>query len=308
MAQGQQKLPTHLKQLVFIYDLLCMERLTLPEIIDRWNRSSVNNDEPLKRGRFFAFKRELEMFFGIDIDYRRYDSTYHINEARKLKDGSMIKWMIDTARVGTLFLDNFDMAKHFVLEPMPSGDRWLHPLMEAFSANAKIRFVYQKYTEGAEEREFVATPLFVVQYNRRWYLLVERGSATLTFCLDRIKEMEILTRDTSKANMVDADEFFSEFFGIFCDRRIPFEDSVIIRAYGDRAKYLRDLPMHQSQTEIASCDEFTDFRLSLRPDNCFIGEILRLAGQVQVLRPQWLVDKIADAVSKLAQLHPRSLD
>lgn len=300
--KSQEKFPTKLRQFVFLFDLLSSSHLTLREIQDRWDRSSVNNDEDLKRGRWFSFKSNLEEFFGVDISCNKVDNSYHLENAPQIKNNSFLAWMMQTARVGTLFIDNFEKARHFILEDMPSGDVFLFPLMKAFSSHCKVAFLYQKYSCD-KPKAYSGSPICVRQYNRRWYLILKRGERMITFSLDRIKEMELLEKDSSSVTDFCYKDVFDEYYGIYCDERLPYEKDIIVQAYGERVKYLRDLPLHISQYEIATEKEYSDFHYSFRPDNCFIAEVLRLGGDIQVLQPSSLVQTIANRALKLFSMH-----
>lgn len=65
---------------------------------------------------------------------------------------------------------------------------------------------------------------------------------------------------------------------------------------------MRDLPIHHTQIEIGSGDDYTDFEYHVRPTLDFCGQILSRGSRLQVLKPQLLADKIcqmlADALKK----------
>ncbi len=72
-------------------------------------------------------------------------------------------------------------------------------------------------------------------------------------------------------------------------------ERIVLRAYKNDKYYLRDLPLHSSQKEIADSDEYADFEYNLIPSTDFISQILSRCGNRKVLEPQWLADEIKAA-------------
>ncbi|MBO7117211.1 MAG: WYL domain-containing protein [Bacteroidales bacterium] len=79
---------------------------------------------------------------------------------------------------------------------------------------------------------------------------------------------------------------------------------VWIRAFGKEANYLRDLPLHASQRELAQGDGYADFEMTLRPTEDFYTPLLARGAAIKVLEPQALADAIKarhQAASELYQ-------
>lgn len=51
-------------------------------------------------------------------------------------------------------------------------------------------------------------------------------------------------------------------------------DSLVLSAFGKEANYLRDLPLHASQRELAQGDGYADFEMTLRPTEDFYTPLL----------------------------------
>ena len=67
--------------------------------------------------------------------------------------------------------------------------------------------------------------------------------------------------------------------------------------------YLRDLPFHHSQKEIASGEDWTDFEYWLRISNDFYTPLLSRGPNIKVPQPQWLADEIRQQLLKAAGLY-----
>ena len=73
---------------------------------------------------------------------------------------------------------------------------------------------------------------------------------------------------------------------------------VVIRTYGSTPNYLRTLPLHASQKELQSTDEFTDFSLDIRPTADFINTLLSHSDGLEVLEPADLRLKIREILAR----------
>ena len=80
-------------------------------------------------------------------------------------------------------------------------------------------------------------------------------------------------------------------------------ERVVIRAYGQERFYLKDLPLHHSQREIAQGDDYTDFELHLRPTKDFCNCLLSHGCHIKVLSPERLALEIFEMHAEAARLY-----
>ena len=67
---------------------------------------------------------------------------------------------------------------------------------------------------------------------------------------------------------------------------------VVIRAHNWTPNYLRTLPLHHSQREIASTEHYTDFSFDIRPTVDFLNELRKYGDGIEVLEPLELREKM----------------
>ena len=91
----------------------------------------------------------------------------------------------------------------------------------------------------------------------------------------------------------DAASYFSESFGIMIDENSKPE-RIVIRAYGYEPYYLRDLPLHHSQREIQSTEEYCDFELCLKLTSDFKTKLLSRGEWIEILEPKALAEEIIE--------------
>ena len=128
-------------------------------------------------------------------------------------------------------------------------------------------------------------PYFIRLFKRRWYVLalVPHEKKIYRFGLDRIKSIEIKESKFKYPKDFSPKDYFTDFYGVFHD-----EEPVTVRlkAYREKPHYLRSLPLHHSQREIESNDNYTIFEYKIAPTYDFIQEILNHANQLEVLSPE----------------------
>jgi hypothetical protein len=71
-------------------------------------------------------------------------------------------------------------------------------------------------------------------------------------------------------------------------------ERVVIRAYGFEPYYLRDLPLHHSQHEINSTEEYCDFELRLKITSDFKSKLLSRGEWIEILEPKSLAEEIVE--------------
>ena len=65
-------------------------------------------------------------------------------------------------------------------------------------------------------------------------------------------------------------------------------ETIDLKVYGTQKEYFRTLPLHHSQKEIETEDDFSVFRYYLSPTYDFLQEILSHGCEVEVLSPTHL--------------------
>ena len=138
----------------------------------------------------------------------------------------------------------------------------------------------------------------------RWYALVRHitRDSLFTISFDRIIDIRLTEEHFKIDKDFDAQSWFSDCYGVFRNQDAELE-RVVVRAYGREAFYLRDLPFHHSQREIASGEDWTDFEYWLRISNDFYTPLLSRGPNIKVLQPQWLAEEIRQQLLKAAGLY-----
>ena len=296
------KTPELFKEYIWLLNTIQQAgRISFAEINEKWLRTEMSGGVDISRTTFNRHKNAIEDIFGIIIDCDKKDGfKYYVTNKSVLHDDTIQNWMLSSLTVHTAVQEGISLQKRILLENVPSGYKYLQSILEAMKANSCICFAYQKYNDAEVKNYPEAEPYCLKLYKQRWYMLTKVKQQFRTFSLDRIKHLEILAKSFQLDKDFDAEEFFHDYFGVFRDEAMPPQE-VIIRASKAERPYLRDLPLHHSQKEIATNDEYSDFSYFISPSDDFIGEILRKKDRLYVVSPTELRQKIARYVIEMGK-------
>lgn len=269
-------------------------KISLSEINDKWIETEMSGGVEFSRTTFHRHKIAIEEMFGIYIDCDRKDGfKYYIGNEYVLQENSVQNWMLSTLSVSSLLAESMSLHERILLENVPSGGEKLNMLIKAMKESRKISITYRRYG-GHATRTFDLEPYCVKLFGQRWYMLgrfADRGFAT--FSLDRMLEVEMNDEKFKIDEDFDAASYFSDCFGVMLDENSKPE-KVLIRAYGYEPYYLRDLPLHHSQHEIQSTEEYSDFELRLKITSDFKSKLLSRGEWIEILEPKALADEIIE--------------
>lgn len=269
-------------------------KITLEEINKRWMETDMSGGVSIARSTFNRHKASIEDIFGIVIECDMRDGfKYYIDNRDVLSENSIQNWMLSTMSVNSILSENKSVHDRIVLESIPSDGENLHKFINAMKRGLQIAVRYRKY--GTEEpTEMTVEPYFVKLINKRWYGIVRKPTEEgwmFVLSFDRILELDITREKFHYPKRFDPNEFFKNNYGIVWNDTLPVE-RVVIRAYGKQVYYLRDLPLHHTQKEITTTEEYSDFEMHLRITSDFYTPLLSRGPFIKVLEPQYLADEI----------------
>ena len=269
-------------------------KISLSEINEKWIETDYSGGVEFSRTTFHRHKIAIEDMFGIYIECDRKNGfKYYIGNEYVLQENSVQNWMLSTLSVSSLLAESMSLNERILLENVPSGGEKLKMVIKAMKESKKISITYRRYG-GHAVRTFDLEPYCIKLFGQRWYLLgrfADRGFAT--FSIDRMLEVKMNDEKFKLDEDFDAASYFSDCFGVMLDENSKPE-KVLIRAYGYEPYYLRDLPLHHSQHEIQSTEEYSDFELRLKFTSDFKSKILSRGEWIEILEPKALAEEIVE--------------
>ena len=275
--------------------------LDLGEISDRWE-SRFGTE--YSRRTFNNHREAVEGVFGIRILCNRSTNRYYIPYTEDVSDeNAETAWLINTFTVNNMLsLGKERLSGRVSVEDIPSGHMYLTAVMEAMTEGNEIVIGYQKYT-SSETDTYTIRPFAVKEFAKRWYIIgycLERKGMRV-YGLDRVKSLELTEKTFRMPKDFDVDEFFSTSFGIY----IPDGpgQTITFRTSHTEARFLRDLPIHKSQKEIASDNDSVTFSIFVSPNKALIMEFCKYGGGLEVLGPESVRSQIAAELARAADLY-----
>lgn len=290
------------KRYMWLVDLLHAHGALSKEEIDRyWSRSSLNEqgESRIPKRTFQRMKNDIGSLFGIYIEcLRSRGNKYALENADDIKQGNVQQWLINGFSISNVLMDSRQIKDRIVLEPIPSGNRFLTLTIDAILQNKTLHVQYQSF-KMPEPREFEIAPYCLRCFKQRWYILGTRDGVKEPhfFSLDRVLSLELTDNSFKLPKNFDAEAFFHNYYGIM--QGDTKTESVQLRVTPFRANYLRSLPLHHSQKEIERTDEYSVFEYWIAPTADFIQELRSFLPEITILRPQWLRNKFIEEAKQV---------
>lgn len=276
--------------------------LTYDDIVKIWEGSPYAYMGRLPIRTFHEHRKGVEEMFGIIIACEKsVFCTYYIKNPEVLKQNPYAQLLLRNYSVPQDFTTFNMMRDRFLLEDIPHGAAYFDDIVESMRTNTELVIDYQSY-EGPRET-LTIQPYALKVYNRRWYLLgyAKERDAIRNLVLERFLDLQTTTTKFELPKDFEPRKYYNDVVGVYVNDELPVV-KLKIRVYGVQAEYVRNLPLHKSQSEVASKHgEFAEFtyRVCLTPE--LKSEILAMGPNVEVLEPQEYREEIMSQIR--ASLH-----
>ena len=278
-----------------INTLRAYRQQTFEELNRKWQDDKVADGNPLQRSSFFRHRDAILDMFGIIIDCDKKTYKYYISNEDVLCDDSIERWLFSTLTVHGMLADSAAVKERLVLENAPAGEQYLDIIIRAIRTDRRLCIGYKKFK--AEGYEKVVCPYALKLFRQRWYLLALNDEDLMRiYALDRMTMVQLTDEPFEMPEDFSPGAYFSEYFGVMTNDT-PMAH-VVIRAHKWMPDYLRTLPLHHSQRELASPPDYTDFALDIRPTSDFLGELLRHSDGIEVLEPLDVREKMRQMIAE----------
>ena len=289
------------------YNLIIKKLRKLPctfdEIADYLSRESElqsYNFNVSKR----TFQRDLDdirSLFNIDIQYDFSGKVYSINNEEQQEVNDRILEAFDTFNALNVS-DRLSKYIHFE-KRRPQGTENLYGLLHAIKNGFQINFSYQKFWDDvAEKRSF--EPYALKEFKNRWYVIGKdlKDEKIKSFALDRLTDLHITKRAFKYPKDFDIEEYYKHCFGIISPNGSKPQE-IILSFDPIQGKYIKSLPLHESQQVIVETKSELQIKLFLCVTFDFELELLSYGENVKVLNPKSLADRIRCEHQKAFKLY-----
>ena len=287
---------------IWLLNTIARGPISRAAIDEKWAHSSVNEykQDYLPESNFHRWKSTVEMLFDVHIKCNAYNE-YYIEEASDLRGADLRLRLLNLMSMDSLLKDSKELSDQILFEPIPSGEKFLAPIIEALRDKTAIEMTYQGFTKDYPAT-FIVEPYCLKMFKQRWYVLAYSPGIdqTYLYSLDRIHAIEPTTQKYKLPKGFNAEAYFKDAYGTADLNYEPVEVKISVSA--EQVPYLRSLPLHTSQEEIETNEEYSIFRYFIIPSTDFKQELYKYGSDVEVLAPEDMrkeFAKDADRVNKM---------
>lgn len=274
-------------------------QITFEQINEKWSNSRLNDsseDIPLRT--FHNHRKAIEQMFDINIECdKRNGYTYYIENADDMERGGVRSWLLNTFAVNNLINESHKLKHRILFEQIPSGQQFLTPIIEAMRDGVAINMTYQSYWRD-EPNDFDVEPYCVKVFKQRWYLVARSPyyDKVMIYALDRVLSLDTTPdRKFKMPKEFNPEAYFYNCFGIIADESLAPQE-VCLKILGNQVKYIRALPLHHSQQEVETTDDYSIFKYYIKPTYDFRQELLSHGAEIEVLSPEWFRTEITNII------------
>ena len=253
-------------------------KITFEEINERWLRSRLSEGEDIPLRTFHNWRIAIEQVFDININCNRKGGYYYYIENAD---------------------DMHHLKRRILFEEIPSGRKYLTPVIEAMRDGLEIELYYQSYWYE-EPSTYTLQPYCIKVFRQRWYVIgfcKERNNIRI-FSLDRIQQLTTLDTKFVYPKDFDPEAYFTDYFGIMIENKKL--ETIRIKVYG---MYIRSLPLHHSQCEIKTTEDYSIFEYRMKPTLDFRQELFSRGADVEVLAHLSFREEMIQSVNKMSLLY-----
>ena len=277
--------------------------LTLAQLNDKWIANEVAGGNPLPRRTFMTYRNNIEDMLGVNILCNK--STYEYYLDSNGDDGNKyVDWMLDSLSINDTLQNSQSVSQRIMLENVPSARHFLPVVIDAVTHNLCIKFSYRSYVRAGETKGNVVMPYFVKIFKQLWYVIGfnTRDNKIKTYALDRMSDLTILAdKPFEMPEGFNPKDFFKDCFGITTNSNEPKE--IKLRVEPVQAKYLRALPLHESQQEMVQVGGYSVFTYRMRITYDLRQQLLSMGANIEVLAPAELKTQIKEELRKALDLY-----
>ena len=290
---------------IWLLNTIARGPISRAAIDEKWAHSSVNEykQDYLPESNFHRWKSTVEMLFDVRIKCNAYNE-YYIEEASDLRGTDLRLRLLNLMSMDSLLKDSKELSDQILFEPIPSGEKFLAPIIEALRDKTAIEMTYQGFTKDYPAT-FIVEPYCLKMFKQRWYVLAySPGIKKLyLYSLDRVHAIEPTTQKYKLPKGFNAEAYFKDAYGVTVldDQQEP--QKIVISMSEDQAHYLRTLPLHKSQEEIETNEEYSIFRYFIIPSYDFKQELYKYGSDVEVLAPESMRNEFAEDAEKTNNMY-----
>ena len=289
---------------IWLLNTIARGPISRAAIDEKWAHSSVNEykQDYLPESNFHRWKTTVELLFEVKIKCNG-NNEYYIEEATDLRNADLRTRLLNLMSMDSLLKDSKKLRDRILFEHVPSGEKFLAPIIEALRDHYSIQITHQGFGKP-RPYTFVVEPYCLKMFKQRWYMLARSpyDDEFRVYGLDRILALESTGQ---KYDLPDgpcaAERIFRQVYSV--TMLDGGTEEIIISISEDQAPYLRTLPIHPSQREIEPINGYPAFSFNVYPSAEFYQELFKYGSDLEVHEPKWLREDFAKDAAKTNNMY-----
>ena len=289
-----------LKKCLYIINLL--ERkgpLSLEEINYHFSFSTLYDGEIPPR-TFVRYKEFIYENFPCQVEYDRKLGKYRL--VQEGAEDSLYEYLLSAYHIqglSELALKHHDKVH---LNEAPTGIENVQLVLEAIDRKKGIECDYSSFSNRTV-KHLTIIPYFLKTWEQRWYLVAEPDNphhGQTVFALERMDNLKLTEKQMLPHSDITVQEYFDGSFGVnHADDQVP--ETVRIKVYGTQVDYVRALPIHESQHELETTDDWAIFEYRIVPCYNFYQQLLWHREKLEVLAPAHMRKEMKEIVTRISE-------
>ena len=272
-------------------------------ITERWMESPLNADHSqLALRTFHTHRHAIENLFGIRIICDRTDNNqYYIADWPNQNVTKLKMWMLQKLSFSDIDEETEPVGHRILLDPLPEEKYGLPNVIEAIQNNRVLRLSCSVPTSD-NKTSLLLAPYCIRYWRSQWYIFGKDVETSMlhAFNLERVIEISPTDATFEYPRDFSPEVFFRDFFGMDVDStRLP--EVVRLKICGRTRDMAHTLPLHRSQKEVISAQDYSVFEYFIVPTEEFQNTILSHCTDTEVLFPESLRADVAKKVNEMAR-------
>jgi predicted DNA-binding transcriptional regulator YafY len=271
---------------------------TIQEMMDYLRESGFENSQRTVQRDFEKIRYE----FGVNIVYNRSMNGYFIAEDSRLNVEQFLRLanlsQLTQIIAGPTAKDK-ELLNYISFESKGTlrGLEYIAPLFRAIRQSLKVKISHTTFYRNTAHT-YDVWPYMLKEYNERWYVVgwVVEKDEFRSFGVDRIDELVVTDVSFDRDLKPDPAPFFKDAIGIIYSNQKA--ETVVLAFHPFQGKYIKTLPLHDSQSILEDSDKVLRIQLFVLPNIELKRKILSYGSEVKVEKPEWLAQEIASELRK----------
>jgi len=281
------------------------EGLTLAEISERWKKSIYGDGNELPKRTFRDWLNNLEELYDVNIVCNRnVTNRYTVDPGSMNRDQVKYRrWVFNTLSEADIMSTCSSLKDRIMYEEVFSSTELLSTITTAMKKGYTLMMTYDGYSADKKYTKEVQ-PHALKKFKQRWYVIVitvPEGNRR-SYALDRISRLEMTDNKYKFDKTFDVIGAFTNSYGMYStENQKPQKIKLKLNQNG--RNYMRSLPLHHSQKETETKDDYSIFTLRLCPSFDFIQALLDFEDQLEVLEPKSLREEVKEVIRKMGEVY-----